>query len=177
LSDFNLIVAKLNAFTNKYYTSLLVKGCLLFFTLGALFFLVITGVEYFFWLDSTIRLVLFLIFICIELVLLYLYILTPLFYLFKIKKGISKREASLLIGKHFPDVDDKLLNLLELADNNKDSDLLLAAIEQRSQHMNPIPFVKAVNFRENLKYAKFILIPLVLFLLIWVSGNIFHFNY
>jgi len=175
LSDFNLIVAKLNAFTNKYYTSLLVKGCLLFFTLGALFFLVITGVEYFFWLDSTIRLVLFLIFISIELVLLYLYILTPLFYLFKIKKGISKREASLLIGKHFPDVDDKLLNLLELADNNKDSDLLLAAIEQRSQHMNPIPFVKAVNFRENLKYAKFILIPLVLFLLIWVSGNIADF--
>ncbi len=170
-----MILAKLNAFVKKYYTKLLIKGCLLFFTLGLLFFLSITTVEYFLWLDSTPRLVLLLIFVGLGFVLLYRYILTPLFYLFKIKKGISNREASLLIGKHFPNVDDKLVNLLDLAEDNKESDLLLAAIEQRSQEMEPVPFVKAVNFKENLRYVKFILVPLVLLLLIWVSGNIADF--
>ncbi len=78
----------------------------------------------------------------------------------------------MLIGKHFPDVADKLVNLLDLADSNQGSDLLVAAIEQRSQEMGPIPFVKAVDFKENFKYAKYVLIPVLLFGLIWFSGNI-----
>ena len=170
-----MIIAKLNAFVKKYYTKLLIKGCLFFFTLGLLFFLSITAVEYFLWLGSTYRLVLLLVFVAVALVLLYRYILTPLFYLFKLKKGISNREASLLIGKHFPNVDDKLINLLDLAEDHKQSDLLLAAIERRSKEMEPVPFVKAVNFKENLKYVKFILVPLILLLLIWISGNIADF--
>lgn len=153
----------------------MVKGSILFVTLGLLFFLTITAVEYFLWLGSTFRLVLLLVFVGIELYLLYRYIIAPLFYLFKVKKGISNREASLLIGKHFPDVDDKLINLLDLADNSQQSDLLLAAIEQRSEQMKPIPFVKAVDFKDSLQYAKYILIPLLVVGLIWLSGNIADF--
>ena len=175
LGSFDSILVKLNAFTKKYYTKLLVKGSLLFLTLGILFFLIIIGVEYFLWLGSTFRFILLISFIAIELFLLYKYIITPLFYLFKVKKGISNKEASVLIGKHFSEVDDKLYNLLDLAEKNQATDLLAAAIEQRSLQMNRIPFANAVNFRENLKYAKYILVPLVLLGLIWVSGNIADF--
>lgn len=175
LSSFNAILNKLNTFTKKYYTKLLVKGSLLFLTLGILFFLIITAVEYFLWLGSTFRLVLLITFLAIELFLLYKYILTPLFYLFKVKKGISNKEASVLIGKHFPEVDDKLFNLLDLAEKNQESDLLVAAIEQRSVQMNPVPFANAVNFKESLKYARYILIPILLVGLIWLSGNIADF--
>jgi hypothetical protein len=131
LGGFKTIIVKLNDFVKKYYTKLLIKGCLLFITLGLLFFLSITAVEYFLWLGSTARLGLLVVFVVAGLVLLYSYILTPLFYLLKLKKGISNREASMLIGKHFPSVNDKLVNLLDLADDGKESDLLLAAIEQR----------------------------------------------
>ena len=148
---------------------------MLFITLGLLFFLSITAVEYFLWLGSTARLGLLVVFVVAGLVLLYSYILTPLFYLLKLKKGISNREASMLIGKHFPSVNDKLVNLLDLADDGKESDLLLAAIEQRSTEMEPVPFVKAVNFKENLKYVKYIFVPLAFVLLIWISGNIAEF--
>lgn len=114
---------------------------------------------------------LFIVFVGVELFLLYKYILTPLFYLFKIKQGISNKQASLLIGKHFPDVDDKLFNLLELAEDDEQSELLMASIEQRSEKLNPIPFANAVNFRDNLKYLKYAAIPLLLFGLIWLGGN------
>ena len=172
MGSFDIILEKLNAFIKKYYTKLFIKGVLLFITTGLLFFLVITAVEYFLWLNSTARLVLLLLFIGLELVLLYRYIITPLFYLLKVKRGITNREASLLIGKHFPNIGDKLLNLLDLADKPQESDLLLAAISQRSEQMQPIPFVNAVNFKENIKYVKYVLIPVLLVGLIWLSGNI-----
>jgi len=171
LNSYNNILLKLSDFTKKYYTKLLLKGLLLFLAFGLLFFLVILGVEYFLWLNSNGRLILLVVFIGIEVFLLFKYILTPLFYLFKLKRGISNKQASLLIGKHFPEVDDKLYNLLDLAENKNQSELLLASIEQRSERLDPIPFTKAVDFGENLKYVKYLAIPALLFGLIWLSGR------
>lgn len=172
MNSYNNILNKLSDFTKKYYTKLLLKGLLLFLSFGLLFFLVILGIEYFLWLNSTGRLILLLVFVGIEAFLLFKYILTPLFYLFKLKKGISHKQASLLIGRHFSDVDDKLYNLLDLAEDKKESELLMASIEQRSRKLDSVPFTNAVNLRDNLKYAKYLIIPVMLFCLIWLSGNL-----
>lgn len=171
MNNYQNILVKLEGFTRKHYTKILIKGILFFLVLGLLFFFVILGVEYFLWLNSTGRLLLLLAFVGVEVFLLFRHILTPLFYLFKIKKGISNKQASLMIGKHFPDVDDKLYNLLELAEDDDQSELLLASIEQRSESMKPVPFAKAVDFKENLKYVKYLALPLVCFGLLWISGN------
>ncbi|WP_350286737.1 hypothetical protein [uncultured Croceitalea sp.] len=175
MNSYDSILHKLNTFTRKYYTKLLIKGLLVFVTLGVLFFITVTGLEYFLWMGTNGRLILLLVFIAILTFLGYCYIAVPLFYLLRVKKGISNREASKLIGRHFSEVDDRLVNLLDLADNDQKSDLLLAAIEQRSNEMKPIPFTDAVNFKDNLKYVKYILIPMLLLGLIWVSGNIAEF--
>ncbi|GMN07885.1 hypothetical protein MTsPCn5_32740 [Croceitalea sp. MTPC5] len=171
MNSFDSILDKLNAFTKKFYTTLLLKGLFLFLTLGLLFFLIITAIEYFLWMGSTGRLSLLMAFITIELILLYRYILVPLFYLFKVKKGISHKEASVIIGKHFPEVGDKLVNLLDLKGNTQQSDLLEAAISQRSEKMRSVPFVKAVDYKQNLKYVKYTLVPILIFGLIWIFGN------
>ncbi len=154
---------------------MLIQGSLLFLAIGFLFFLVILAVEYFLWLSSNGRLVLFFVFIGIELFLFYRFMLTPLLYLLQLKNGISNKEASLLIGKHFSDVDDKLYNLLDLAEDQNQSELLLASIEQRSQRLRPIPFVAALNFKESFKYAKYLTLPAFVFGLIWLSGNLSSF--
>ena len=175
LNSYQNIQGKLAAFSAKYYTKILIGGMLVFLTLGLLFFFIILGVEYFLWLNSTGRLILLMVFVGVELYLLYKYILTPLFYLFKIKRGITNKQASLLIGKHFPEVDDKLYNLLDLVEDKEQSELLLASIEQRAEKMKPIPFVKAVDFKENLKFAKYFMIPLLLFGLVWIGGDMKEF--
>ena len=77
-----------------------------------------------------------------------------------------------MIGKHFPQVGDKLYNLLDLSEDKNRSELLMASIEQRSKTMSPIPFTKAVDFRENLKYTKYLSIPAVIFILVWGTGNL-----
>lgn len=147
----------------------------MFLTLGTLLWMAITYFEYVLWLNESWRLTLFLLFVVVELYLLYRYIAMPLLYLFRIKNGIGNREASLLIGKHFPHVDDKLLNLLQLSDNRHKSDLLLASIEQRAKNLGLVPFTEAVSFKDSYKYAKYIFIPLALFCFIWVTGDIVSF--
>ena len=114
-------------------------------------------------------------FVGIEAILLFKYILTPVFYLFKLKQGITNKQASLLIGKHFPDIEDKLYNLLDLADNTQQSELLIASIEQRSENFSATPFTKAVDFGDNFKYLRYLSIPALLFGLIWLSGSLSDF--
>ncbi|NDC31761.1 MAG: DUF4175 domain-containing protein, partial [Bacteroidetes bacterium] len=75
-----------------------------------------------------------------------------------------------IIGKHFVEVKDSLLNTLQLQElaqqRQTDNSLLLAAIEQKTAQLSPVPFVSAINFKSNLQYAKYAAIPLLVFGLI-----------
>ena len=127
--------------------------------------------EYVLWLNTTGRLILFGVFILVELFLLFRYILTPIFYLVRLKKGIGPKDAAQMIGKHFPEVGDKLTNLLDLAANKEQSELLLASISQRSKEMQPIPFSNAITYKDAIGYAKYTAIPLLVVGVLYVSGN------
>lgn len=163
---------KLDQFSRKFYTKMLIKGGLLFLAFGVLYFMLILGIEYFFWLSSGGRFVLLALFLIVEGFLLYHYIAIPVFHLLKLKKGISNKEASLLIGKHFKEVGDKLYNLLDLAEDKDQSELLLASIQQRSESLTIVPFTKAINLKDSYKYLKYVLIPVLSLVVLWVSGNI-----
>ena len=172
MDNYSNILEKLNAFIAKFYTKMLLKGVLLFIAFGLLFFLLVLGIEYFLWLNSLGRLLLLVLFVGVEFYLVWKFIITPLSFLLKWKRGLSNKEASLLIGEHFPEVEDKLFNLFDLAESSEKSELLLASIQQRSMDLSVVPFVKAVDLKENMGYARFLLLPLLVFGLIWISGDI-----
>jgi len=95
----------------------------------------------------------------------------PLFKLFGIRKGITDTEASKIIGRHFKEVDDKLLNILQLSSNKSDTDLLEASIEQKSKELKTVSFKGAVNFNKNRVHLKYLLLPFLIWFLIWITGN------
>jgi len=165
------ITDKLNQFIKKYYTNELLKGSLLFVSIGLLYLLATLLLEHFLWLSTGYRTALFWIFIGVELSLLYKFIGVPLFKLLGLKRGISQEYASELIGNHFPEVNDKLTNLLQLQKDSEQSELLLASINQRASDLSPIPFKIAINFKKNSKYLKYVAIPIIVLLLIKVTGN------
>jgi len=150
---------------------MLIKGFFLFLSLGVLFSITATAVEYFLWLSSTGRLVLLVLFLVLLVVLLYKYIIIPTSYLIRLRRGITNKEASLLIGLHFSEVGDKLINLLDLAENNDKSELLLASIDQRSRELSRVPFVNAIDLGEGIKHAKYLVYPMVIVGGLWLSGN------
>ncbi|WP_299213872.1 hypothetical protein [uncultured Dokdonia sp.] len=165
MNKFKNIEQKLERFIRKYYTNELLKGTILFFAFGVLYFLVTLLIEYFFWLSPAGRTVLFWLFIGVEVALLAKFIILPLARLFKLSKGIDYKDAAQMIGNYFPEVSDKLINTLQLHSISQDSELMLASIEQKSQELAPIPFRLAINFKKNIKYLKYAAIPIVVFLI------------
>lgn len=174
MNSSNFIYQKLEAFIRKYYLNELIRGVILFIGLGLLYFLFTLFIEYFLWLKPLGRTILFWTFVGVEVFLLFRFILFPIFKLFNFQKGIDYNDASAIIGNHFSDVKDKLLNFIQLSnlDNTTDmSELLLASIEQKANALQPIPFSNAINFNSNKKYLPLALIPILLFASFYLSGN------
>jgi hypothetical protein len=171
MSGFKTITYKLQQFTRKYYVNELIKGIILFFSFGLLYLLFTLFLEYFLWLKPTARTFLFWIFILVEVFLLLRFIATPIFRLIGIQKGISFEDSSKIIGRHFPEVKDKLLNVIQLQEDDNQSDLLMAGINQKAEELQPIPFIKAVDFGKNTKYLKYAIVPVVIWLITIITGN------
>ncbi len=171
MSTFNIIQQKLEEFIKKYYTNELIKGAILFFAIGLLYLLITLLVEYFLWLNPLGRRILFWAFVIVEVGLFVRFIAFPLAKLFKLQKGINYEEASKIIGNHFPQVSDKLLNVIQLNQNQRESELLAASIDQKATELQPVPFKSAVNFKKNAKYLKYAAIPVLVFLLFSVLGG------
>ena len=171
MSSFTIIQNKLEEFTKKFYTNELIKGSILFFSIGLLYFLITLLIEYFLWLNPFGRTILFWLFILVEAALFIRFIAYPLLKLFKLQDGISNEEASRIIGNHFSEVSDKLLNVIQLNQNQKASELLIASIEQKSLELKPVPFKRAIDFKKNSKYLKYTAIPILIFLLFSVLGE------
>ncbi len=171
MSTFSIIQQKLEEFIKKYYTNELIKGAILFFAIGLLYLLITLLVEYFLWLNPLGRRILFWAFVIVELGLFIRFIAFPLAKLFKLQQGIDYMQASKIIGNHFPQVNDKLLNVIQLNQNQRESELLAASIDQKATELQPVPFKSAVNFKNNAKYLKYAAIPILVFILFSALGG------
>ncbi|MEC5165211.1 hypothetical protein RCH18_000938 [Flavobacterium sp. PL11] len=170
----HLIYQKLEEFIRKFYRNELIRGSIIFIGIGLLYFLFTLFIEYFLWLSSMGRSILFWTFMLVETFLFFRFILFPILKLSKLQKGIDYNEASSIIGKHFIEINDKLINFLQLANSynqNTNSELLLASIDQKADVLQPIPFANAIDFKQNKKYFPLVIIPLILFAIFYFSGN------
>ena len=174
--NFKTIQHKLEQFIKRYYVNELLKGVILFFAIGLLYFMATLLIEYVLWLNPTFRALLFWLFILVEVGLFAKFIVLPLAKLFKLQHGINYEAASQIIGNHFPEVSDKLLNVLQLQQNRDQTELLMASIEQKSAEMSPIPFNFAINFNKNAKYLKYAALPILILVLAYFTGKINWFS-
>ena len=167
----NALIGKIDAFTRKYYLNRLIQGVLVGAVLWMVFYLLLNGLEYFSWFPPKGRFVLFLFLLAGSGFVLVYHFLIPLVNLIRFRKKMTVEQASVLIGKFFPEIKDKLLNTIQLSnqmDESTDNALLAAAIEQRSARLSPIRFSDAVDLRGNLKYLGLFFGLLLLLILLMV---------
>jgi hypothetical protein len=148
--NFNILVNKLNAFRMKYYTYKLLKGIFLTFFLLLALFTLFSLIEYFVYLASDIRKILFFGFIVFGGLLSIQFIFIPLLRLLHILKPIDIKVSSSLIQKHFGEIKDKLLNVIELSeikDETYSSDIVLASIDQKIGELSIFDFSQAVQYK------------------------------
>ena len=173
--SYQSLLENLKAYKRKYYKNILLRGSI--FTVSVLItaFLVINGLEYFGNFNGAVRATLLFGFLGVASISAWLWILTPIFKLLNINKPITNEEASEQIGNFFPNIDDKLLNVIQLGSvSNAESDLLRASIQQKAKKLNLVHFPDAVQYSRNRKYLRYVLPPaLLLFLILMVQPAFF----
>ena len=167
------LIEKIERFVRKFYVNRLIQGVLVGAALWIVFYLLVNALEYFSWFSPRVRFVLFLLLLAGSAAVLAFYFIIPLVNLLRFRKKMSLEQASLLIGRFFPEIQDKLLNTLQLTegfDDNASDELLAATIEQRTQQLAPLRFSDAVDLTGNLRYFYVflallaVLVALVIFL-------------
>jgi len=166
--EYHQLLLKLDVFIRKYYKNQMIRGIL--YCLAIIFFtyLVVTLAEYFGRFSIAMRTFLFWSFIGGVLFVIGKFLLLPLSKIFRLGTIISHEQAAQIIGKHFPHVQDKLLNTLQLKSMSIEGDnsLIEASIAQKISELRPVPFSSAIDFRENRKYLKWVLPPVSIVLIL-----------
>src|ERR1041385_3308786 len=138
-NSYDTLIAKLDEFTRKYYKNQLIRGILYATAILVTGFLVMAVMEYFAHFERVMRTILFWGFILATGTVLTQFVFIPLFKLYKIGKIISHDEAAKIIGKHFSNVQDKLLNVLQLRRTNVSGgtspELIQASIDQKIREL------------------------------------------
>ena len=186
--NFNILVDKLNSFKLRYYSFKLLKGAVV-----SLFFILIvytafSVIEYFVYLSSDIRKIVFFGFLIFSGFLLIQFVGIPLLKMVHIIKPIDLKTTTKIIQKHFSGIEDRLLNIIELNDlpqNQYSNELVLASIDQKIEQLKVFDFNDAVQFKNiKLVFIYFIISVLVTFGIYISNRNVFidstnrlvHFN-
>lgn len=164
------IKKQLDLYINKFYWNRIIRGILWFLAFSGGGVLVLLALESLFYLPFWLKLPLLFFFILSALYILIKFVLFPLGQRMHWWKRMSYKQAAVLIGEHFEEVQDKLLNLLELEEQGKGTEkkhpFLLASIEQRTEQLKVFSFPKAVDLKVNRKYVKWVLPSFLLLILI-----------
>jgi hypothetical protein len=172
--NYNVLIDKINTLIRKYYLNKLLRGIIF---LGAGLFsayVVITLSEYFGNFNSFFRGILFYGFIVLNLGLIGWLVIPPVLSLLRLGKTLTHDEAAAIIGSHFNDINDKLLNTLQLkklaAEDERHRALIEASIDQRIENLRPVRFPSAINIKDNSKYLKWILAPVAVIIVIGLAA-------
>jgi len=172
--NYQILINKLDAFIRKFYKNLIIRGVIYSIAALLLFFVTIALLEYFAHFGTMVRTTIFYVYLAISLIIIFRLIIFPLSKLYRIGKVISHKQAAEIIGSHFNNVQDRLLNTLQLKDlaniSPANADLIKASIDQRIAQLTPVPFGNAIDLRSNRKYLKYAIPPLLLILVFLLAA-------
>ena len=163
MNHYDWLISRLDAFIRKYYLNQLLRGSLILLICTILYVLTVSVGEYFLYLPVWLRVSLVTCFLVLGAAALIGWVIIPLARMSRLGKIISHEQAARIIGSHFPEISDKLLNILQLRRESSGSvsrDLVEASIEQKAAQLSVIPISRAVDLRRNKRYLRY-LIPLV----------------
>lgn len=164
MDNYDRLISRLDAFIRKYYANQLLRGSLILFICLLAYFLTVSVGEYYLYLPVWAKLGVLSVFIIAGLTALVVWVAIPLSKMARLGKQISHEQAAVIVGKHFPEVSDKLLNILQLrhqTGNQSSKELAIASIDQKAAQIAVVPFTKAIDLGKNKKYLPYLL-PLVL---------------
>ncbi len=159
---------KLREYKRKFYLNRLIRNSIIGLIMLLGVWLSLAVFEYTFDFDTYSRLVLFVV-LCASIFSFFVIgILWPLIHVAGFRRQISDEEAATEVGQFFPEIKDKLLNTIQLRNENETS-LVIASINRRIEELTPFQFSKAIDLRLNWKYGRVLVGIIALIILSSVS--------
>lgn len=171
-SKIQILNDKIRQFLKKYYLNKLYKGIVFFVIILLATFIAFSLFEYFSYSNTVVRSVLFYSFIALAAVVSVVYLIIPAMKIAGLGKQLTNEEIAKIIGDHFEQIDDKLLNLFELQKQMERGDyvsydLLSAAIDSKIDSFKAYSFVQAIPVQKTKRFALWMLLPVAIFLLLF----------
>jgi hypothetical protein len=167
--DFKAILSRLEAFKQRLYLNLLLRGAILTAALLLSCFLVFTLLEYFLYLPYWGRAVLLFGFIAAFLYTIARWLWAPVLGFLHLRRLLTDEQAAERVGAYYPEVQDKLLNALQLYRTAGQNELITATLNQRAMQFAPFEFPERVRLAENRPLLKYLLPPLAIVLLVLLA--------
>lgn len=171
--NYEQFVDKLNSYIRKFYFYQLIRGIILFLLTVVVYFSFITSLEYFSFFDPDIKLVILLISIVLTVLILFYFLIRPLVKLAGIGKRLSYYDVSEQLSKTYPEIKDKLINIIELekaSDPVYSLELKRASIDQKINELKVFSFSDAIRFKDLKVVFGVLLSVLALFLLVFMKS-------
>lgn len=174
---YKILLEKLDTFIRKYYLNKMIRGLIYFVSALFVLYLILNTLEYFLYLPSVWKTTLLIITTGYLTFVFVFYLLSPFLKMYRLGPVISRKKAAEIVGKHFPEINDKVINTLELNElaerEPEKKNLILASIDQRIIALKPIPFIKAIDLQKNKKYLKYAVAPILVFMVLFFASPSF----
>ena len=164
MQQYDWLLSKLDAFIRKYYVNQLLRGGLILLICLLAYVMVVSVSEYYLYLPVWLKVTIAGLFIVLCGSALIFWIVLPLSKMARLGKTLSHEDAAAIVGRHFPEISDKLLNILQLkkqSDSQSSRELIEASINQKAGQIAVVPISRAVDLTRNKRFLPFLL-PLVL---------------
>lgn len=161
--NYKQFVDKLNSYIRKFYLYQLIRGLILFIIIALLYYSVISGLEYFNYFEPKVKLFILIITALLTVFVSSYFVVRPLLKLSSIGKRLSYYEVSTLLSCSYPEIKDKLINIVELAGESAaiySGSLKKASIDQKIEELKIFRFSDAIRFRD-LKVIATILLSII----------------
>jgi len=176
--NIDVINSKLNLFSKKFYFNKVLSGALFFLLFWIILSLLFLFLEYVLYLNPNIKLFSIICYVLMSFFSFFYFIIIPLLKYFGVLRGLSKRKINSIIVEFFPEIKDKLLNIIELSsysnDNVYSEELLIASIDQKISEIRFIDFNKAISIKQYSKFFFFLIGAFLISILIFYVNPKFY---
>jgi len=150
-NSYEQFVDKLNLYIRKFYFYQLIRGLILCLLIVLVYFSFISILEYFSFFEPGIKLSILVFTIILVFIIIVYFILIPFVKLIGIGKRLTYYDVSSQISKIYPDIKDRLINIIELAKENNlsySNELQGASIDQKINELKIFSFSDAIRLKD-----------------------------
>lgn len=154
---------QIDLYRRRYHLLDLYRGIISFVSLFAVSLTVLGLMEYFLYLSSAYKGILFTSWSLLIFLFFFFWVIKPILALVFKYKALSDRDVAIRMGKDTPQIEDRILNFIELEENTSiDESYLSAILEQKTISLNGVNLLESLTSKRVVRAGLIALIPMII---------------